>query len=584
MQLTKIQIANFRSIKSQTIVFDQNCLVLIGKNEAGKSNILKAVAAVFGQYKVTDKDKRKRIDNEKIDNYYVRAILKLSDKDFDELFKRVQEKYENTECIVFTNGKTLLDCMKSIFYEFLIQIDIANAEDIHYSYWKYGKDDFNLENDIYLSGSALNTTEIGTKQNLIALIFEEVKKIYNENPYNCHYWEYNNKKHLLPNSINIDTFKDNPSICLPLKNIFTLSNRENIEDEFTNAKEEDGDYTNLLKQISKKTTQTFQKIWQDFKDTSILLQPNGNEISIKIEDKAMYSCEDRSDGFKKFISILLMLSTQVRANKIGERDIILIDEPDQSLYPTSARYLRDELLKIAEKAKIIYSTHSPYMIDTVCIARHLIVEKKDDITTMGKQDKNAPFSNDELLRQAIGTSIFEIIQEKNIIFEGWLDKELFNKYCGFHKKTNEFKNIGKVYLAGISGIEPIVQILILANKKFIIVADSDKPSNDKRKEFEKDYKEFSQNWLSYADVVKNISTMEDFLKSSYISEYIKIEHPKFIYDESKNAIENIESVAKADKDKKQAIKNELVNKIDKNNIKEDYGKFINSLKEKLNDL
>jgi predicted ATP-dependent endonuclease of OLD family len=66
VKLTEIKIENFRSIKSQTIIIEHNCLILLGKNEAGKSNILKAIAAVFEQYKVTDKDKRKRIANEKI--------------------------------------------------------------------------------------------------------------------------------------------------------------------------------------------------------------------------------------------------------------------------------------------------------------------------------------------------------------------------------------------------------------------------------------------------------------------------------------------------------------------------------------
>jgi len=279
-----------------------------------------------------------------------------------------------------------------------------------------------------------------------------------------------------------------------------------------------------------------------------------------------------------------MLSTRARSGKMDERDIILIDEPDQSLYPTSASYLRDELLKISEKVKVIYSTHSPYMIDTNCIDRHLIVEKKDDITTAKKQDEKAPFSNDELLRRAIGSSIFEVIKDKNIIFEGWLDKEIFNKYLMFHKKINEFKNIGIVYLQGISGVVTLVQILILANKKFIIVADSDKPSNDKRNEFKKSYEEFFQNWLSYGDVVNDVSTMEDFFTMEYISEYLKKEYPEFIYKESNNAIENIELVAKTDNEKKQKIKKELINKVGKKNIKDDYGKFINQLKEKLDKL
>ena len=57
MRLDRIIIHNFRSIKDITISFDKTCLILLGRNEAGKSNILKAIAAVFGAYKVSEKDK-----------------------------------------------------------------------------------------------------------------------------------------------------------------------------------------------------------------------------------------------------------------------------------------------------------------------------------------------------------------------------------------------------------------------------------------------------------------------------------------------------------------------------------------------
>lgn len=60
MILDRIEIKNFRSIKDVTISFENKGIILIGKNEAGKSNILKAIAALFGEYKVSNKDKKKK--------------------------------------------------------------------------------------------------------------------------------------------------------------------------------------------------------------------------------------------------------------------------------------------------------------------------------------------------------------------------------------------------------------------------------------------------------------------------------------------------------------------------------------------
>jgi len=585
MELSRITIKNFRSIKDAEINFGHNCLILLGKNEAGKSNVLRAVATIFEKYTVSNKDKRKKIDNEKIEEYYVRGIFKLSDKDIIEVTKRFYAKYINTENITFQSNKKIEDYIKTLFREFLIRIDIKNGSTPQFSYWKYENNDFELVNKLYLTGNTITTEAIGKIElNLSKEIFELIKVLYSENPSRCHYWQYS-ESYLLPNSVNISTFTTTPSSCQSLENIFTLCHRENIKQEFEDAMSQDGDYANLLEQISEEVTKTFRKIWKDFKETSIQLQPNGYEILIKVVNKAKYSFEDRSDGFKKFISILLMLSTQARANRIRENDIILIDEPDQSLYPTSAQYLRDELLEIGKKSKIIYSTHSQYMIDSTCLDRHIIVEKEDDVTRLKKETGNAPFSNDELLRRAIGSSIFECLQPKNIIFEGWLDKELFNKYCDFEKIHKDFRNYGKVYLGGISGAETLVQLLVLANKKFVIVADSDETSSNKRIDFVKNYPEYKDAWLSYADILKSISTMEDFIDSNHIEEQInKCGYTGYQYDSKKNAIQNIEKAVNKDKVKKQEVKNTLISAITKDKIKTDYAEYVEKLKEKLENL
>ena len=119
MELTRIEIKNFRSIKDAKISFDHSCLILLGKNEAGKSNVLKAVAAVFGKYKLSNKDKRKRIDNEKIEEYYIRSVFALNEKDFEEIVGRFKSKFINTDEIVFQNGETL-ESYLSVFFGELI--------------------------------------------------------------------------------------------------------------------------------------------------------------------------------------------------------------------------------------------------------------------------------------------------------------------------------------------------------------------------------------------------------------------------------------------------------------------------------
>ena len=78
--------------------------------------------------------------------------------------------------------------------------------------------------------------------------------------------------------------------------------------------------------------------------------------------KATVSFDDRSSGFVWFFSFLVWFS-QVR-EKYGERLVILLDEPALNLH---ARAQADLLRYIAERLaphhQVIYTTHSPFMID-----------------------------------------------------------------------------------------------------------------------------------------------------------------------------------------------------------------------------
>jgi hypothetical protein len=435
---------------------------------------------------------------------------------------------------------------------------------------------YNLIDKLYLDDNYI-TFHSGLEFDLENEMRRIVYSIYTSDPINCHFWEYKNE-YLLPNSVNIEELKQNPELHMPVANLFELCNRANIKYEFENALNEDGDYLNLLEQVSEEVTNTFRNIWRDLINVSIQLAQTGDYILIKIIDNVKFNCEDRSEGFKKFISILLMLSTKARANMLTDKDLILIDEPDQSLYPTSARFLRDELLEISKKANVIYTTHSQYMIDTSCIERHMIVEKKNDFTIINTSFNGSSYTEDEILLNAIGTSIFESLRPVNIIFEGYLDYLFFKKYLQYFDIEKEFKKYGTVYLAGISGVDNLVAILMLANKKFIIVSDSDSISTSKYKQFTSNYPEYSSNWLKYGEVDGSFNTIEDFLIPEYVeSKFLTIDNT-FTYNKSLNVIQNIDELFKNNKEEKRKIKNELLENMSLDDMKTDYSKFIELIK------
>ena len=156
-------------------------------------------------------------------------------------------------------------------------------------------------------------------------------------------------------------------------------------------------------------------------------------------------------------------------------------------------------------------------------------------------------------------------------------------YCSF-ESNNSFTDYGQIYLSGISAVEPVVSILISANKKFIVVSDSDQASLSRKREFANSFPEYKTNWLAYSEVVQQISTMEDFLSESVIISKLKEINPSFEYKANKSVIQNIEMAVANDKEQKQNIKNDLIGHLKKDHITNEYAVFIAKLKEKLDQL
>jgi ATP-dependent endonuclease of the OLD family-like protein len=515
----------------------------------------------------------------------------LEENDFNVLETELFEEYNIEDTNIFQNNLDIKDFIRESFGEILLTIKIDDNEEPRLAYWNNKTLDkkYQILDSVYYE-QYNKQIMVSSKENSIAskLLIDDLKNIILTNIKNyiinieelynnMIFWEYNDQ-YLLPSSLNIEDFKNDPDICIPLKNIFYLNNIIDIEQDIENASKKDKGLHGFLEGISKEATKEFRKIWPDLKNIEFVITKDGEEFDIRIKEKEFYSNEDRSDGFKRFIAILLILSIESRTQEADNR-LILFDEPDTFLYPTSARFLKEELLKISEKSVVIYSTHSPFMIDNECIERHLVIERKDDISEIVTQEKS-PFQEDELLKRAIGSNIFESIQSKNIIFEGYTDYKVFK----IAYKDKDFKDCGLVYMGGIKEVNTITTMMMLTGKKFLIVSDSDETSKNKRKDFEKDFPDLKENWLEYDEVCdksNKIKTLEDFYKVDYLSVKIKQYNENYEYDKKKSSIDNIGKAINQDKEKKQEIKNALAINVKKENIKKEYFDFIKKIKNKL---
>lgn len=556
MLLKYVRIRNFRSIQDIKIDFNPTCRVLVGINESGKSNILNALALLSDNY---DPDKKNDLrealpDENPITESFVEFIFEFEKDDTDKLFETTSTKLFTDSVnpdIVFDQKTLSLKELCSIRNEGLYVVDILEEEK-KFKYWKLG-DEYKLLSGwkkpskdcppTFLIGSngetkklveytlvdPNKTTEIpenylvdATIQDLSILIGHNITEIVKEYIPTTIFWEYD-EKNLLPNTVNISTFSSNPNSCAPLKNMFTLANIDDIKSSIDQARlgTSSNQFQNYLDRIAKKTTVHFRSVWREYKNIEFSLKSNSDQIIPGIKEKNTHDFARRSDGFKRFVTFLLMISVNVKINKLSNA-LLLIDEPDSGLHPSGARFLRDELIRISRKNNLLFSTHSIFMIDSEDINRHYIVKKNNEVTDIESAiDSN--IAEEEVLYNALGYSLFAVLKENNIIFEGWKDKHLFTIALknSNQKLKKKFEHIGICHAKGAKAIKTITPMIELANRNCLVISDCDQPAIEQQKIYKQD-KGFGE-WKTYREISSKIDaiTGEDFVKNDFIVKQIR---------------------------------------------------------------
>lgn len=622
MRLDRIKIENFRSIKDATIHFKHNCIILVGLNESGKSNILKALSLLDPDIKVKKEDCREKAKTEdEITEAYVNFIFKLDETEKNALVESVCEKiYGLTpEVKLIKDGSKVLNLKEFIVtraMEALYWIDIIKC--CKYSATWKAKSTYVLcdkilkltpeannrviedikGNEIKLSGKQFvdlrafpsipdGCYQEATYDELDNIICSLLNELVTKNLPQCIFWEYSDSN-LLPGKIQIDTFKNDPDTCTPLKNLFHLAGVADITGAITKAGQKNQGLWNLVEDISLKATSYIRNIWKEKKDIEISLVPDGTSIKIAIKDTYnRYDFAARSDGFKRFVSFLLMISAEERNGKLSDA-LILIDEPEIGLHPSGAKSLRDELLKISKNNIVVYSTHSIHMIDSKTIDRHIIIKKEKEKTILD-DDLKSSLVDEEILYDALGASVFEILKQKNILFEGWRDKEFFKLAC--KKFKYDTKRLGFCHANGVKDLDSKAGLIELAGKDFIIFSDADKIALE-----HKSKSSYASKWKTYSDFLnETIITYEDLIDKQYIEKtFTEILKPYgkdefFVFETSESVIQQVTRYLHKSINQNEIksiinqFKEVLINDLKPKSINDDYKKVIDGIVKVLDD-
>lgn len=193
---------------------------------------------------------------------------------------------------------------------------------------------------------------------------------------------------------------------------------------------------------------------------------NGVNLYIRIKNRrhgVTVPFDQRSKGFIWFFSFLVWFdAVQSRASTKDDL-ILLLDEPGLNLHALAQADFLSYIRKLSEQHQIIYTTHSPFMVDSAYLYDVRVVE--DRMKEGTKITGNLAGSSDESvfpLQAALGYSIAQnlFIAKKNILVEGPSELILL-QHMGALLEAGGKPGLGDAILVPVGGLDKLATFVAL---------------------------------------------------------------------------------------------------------------------------
>lgn len=339
MQIKSLHIENFKSIRELTISDIENALILVGKNNTGKTVVIDAIRAVTGNYTVREND-----FNEKKQNIEIAMVLTITEEDLHQFhthgvvsaYKRY-ELWERDFCEKlpsFLNGQLSFVC--SINYNRKIRYE----DDGH-------------KNNRYILEILPKLYFIDTNRNLASfqedlLMFQRSEELSTLRSNTCMFDAAKTCNHCfscigLINQKKPEELQVHETAKLLEYKIYQLNISEFSRKMNANYRK-NGGVENILYSLSYDTDKMFSveaDAWHE-------------------ELKRLSPVEHLGNGMKS-IYMLSLLETYIEDEK-RLQSIIIVEYPELFLHPSLQKTASKILYRLSKKNQVIFTTHSPNMV------------------------------------------------------------------------------------------------------------------------------------------------------------------------------------------------------------------------------
>jgi putative ATP-dependent endonuclease of the OLD family len=433
MYLSRLVVKNYRSIKDINLKFNKGKNVIVGRNNSGKSNIVKAIDLLLGETSptwnksdnITDNDFYKGNTEEPIFIWCELVRIKDEDNNFERLdFSEIKNSaiakiFQGTQHnqtpykIKITNF--LEDEIENIF-EFQTEEGSVKLDDNDSGFKKqwiggksYCKSSFDKEfQDVSHVVFAFEAKKVDGKYlKSLAFLYRNEDEV---NSWNTAIGSCSNMRPVFLQSAIIPAFRD-PKDQLRISN-WTWYGK--LLKEY--VKDKDDDLVAAFNQVKIASNKIFEKL-QDkvcnknidvtFPNTKLSFQFNPDSKQdihkstlIYVDDGFNSELKDKGSGIQSAV-IIGLFDFYVREVARSKSSVLVIEEPELYLHPHGRRVISDRLNHFLDgnNNQVIITTHSSEFITTTNEDLNIIVVSKDEETTAKNIDFNSPKRKQVLIRK-----------------------------------------------------------------------------------------------------------------------------------------------------------------------------------------
>lgn len=228
--------------------------------------------------------------------------------------------------------------------------------------------------------------------------------------------------------------------------------------------------------------------WYGQRRHTIDYQADGDYFRIWVADDrrpgVKIELEGRSKGFQWFFSFYLIFLVE---SEEGHKDaILLLDEPGLHLHPTAQQELIAFFEKLAEANQLIYTTHSPFLIDGENLHRVRPVTEDDSGHSRVRvdgwpKDRETIFPLQAAAGYAMVRGLFQ--HKQNVLVEGMSDYYYLHALSHQCRNTNRTSLPDNIYITPCGGTKMVGNIasLFLGQEvRPIVLLDGDEAGRVRR--------------------------------------------------------------------------------------------------------